>query len=457
MMTERQGYQIKMHCVTIEDLVPDDHLLRKVEGIVKWDFIYETVRELYSGTVGRPSIDPVMLVKYLLVVFLYGIESERRIEQEIEVNMAYRWFLGLDIGERVPDHSTISQNRKRRFNGTGLFRQIFEEIVRQCMEAGLVDGKVILTDSTHVKANGSRRRNITVEVESETTDYMRRLDAAEAEERQRLEQAGKIKPQRKSRASKEPIRREKTICATDPDAGMLNRPGKPKGPHYLSHQSIDPAHGIIVDAAVTPGSANDSTPYLERMEYIRSHFGLPVQTAGADSAYGTTLIFKALEDMNIQLYTPGTPGGTTYQVEFKRDDFLYDEAADQFICPQGKQLPLRSLERTEHNICRVYRAERADCQVCHLYSRCVANSHYSRSVRVNIFEAAAKRQQSGGSQSERGHILKLRQIWCEGTFAAQKARHNLRQLFRRGIEAAEDHCLLSATAFNIKRMVRCLG
>lgn len=457
MMTEQQGYQLKMHNVTIEDLVPKSHLLRKIERIVKWDFIYETVRELYSGTTGRPSIDPVVLVKYLLVGFLYGIESERRIEQEIDVNMAYRWFLGLDIGDRVPDHSTISQNRKRRFHGAGVFRQIFEEIVRQCMEEGLVEGKVILTDSTHVKANASRRRNIRVEVQAETTDYMRRLDAAEAEERQRLERTGKIKPQRRSRASKEPVRREKTVCSTDPDAGMLSRPGKPSGPHYLSHQSIDPSHGIIVDAAVTSGSANDSTPYLERIEYIRSHLGLPVRIAGADSAYGATLIFKTLEDMDIQLYTPGTTGGTTYQVELKREDFLYDEEADQFICPRGKRLVLRSLERTEHNICRVYRAERADCQTCPLYSQCVTSSQYSRTVRVNIFEAAAKRQQSGGSQSERRHILNLRQIWCEGAFAAQKARHNLKCLFRRGLEAAEDHCLLSATAFNIKRMVRCLG
>ena len=110
MLTERQGYQIQMHSVTIEDLVPEGHLLRKVERLVKWGFIYEAVRGLYSDTVGRPSIDPVMLVKYLLVGFLYGIESKRRIEQEIEVNMAYRWFLGLDIRERVPDHSTISQN-----------------------------------------------------------------------------------------------------------------------------------------------------------------------------------------------------------------------------------------------------------------------------------------------------------------------------------------------------------
>ena len=144
-------------------------------------------------------------------------------------------------------------------------------------------------------------------------------------------------------SSQIPLVGEKIICATDPDAGMLSRPGKPNGPHYLSHQSIDPSHGIIVDTAVTSGSTNDSAPYLERIEYMRSHLGLPVKTAGADSAYGTTLSFKTLEDMGIQIYTPGTSGGTTYQVELKREDFLYDEESDQFICPQGKRLALRSL------------------------------------------------------------------------------------------------------------------
>lgn len=457
MMTEQVCQQLKLHSVTIEDMVPAGHFLRKVEAVVDFRFIYGKVQDLYCLNNGRPSIDPVMLVKYLLIGFLYGIDSERRIEQEIEVNMAYRWFLGLDIGERVPDHSTISQNRRRRFSGHELFREIFEEIVRRCMESGLVKREVILTDSTHVKANASRQKNIKVQAEQETTDYMKRLDTAESEERQRLEKAGKIKPQRKARASKDPVIREKTICATDPDAGMLSRPGKPSGPHYLSHQSIDPSHGIIVDTVVTSGSANDSTPYLERIEYMRCHLGLPIQITGADSAYGTTLIFKTLEDMGIQIYTPGTSGGTTYQVELKRKDFLYDAEADQFICPQGKRLSLRSLERTEHNVCRLYRAERADCRICPLYGQCAAGSHYSRTVRVNIFEAAAKRQKSGGSPSERRHVLVLRQIWCEGAFAAQKARHNLRRLFRRGLEAAEDHCLLSATAFNIKRMVRCLG
>jgi len=457
MMTEQRGCQLKLHSVTIEDLVPANHLLRKVEQVVDFDFIYDAVRDLYSENNGRPSVDPVVLVKYLLVGFLYGIESERRIEQEIQVNMAYRWFLGLDIGERVPDHSTISQNRRRRFQGSGLIRRIFEQVVGQCAEKGLVDGKVILTDSTHVKANASAKSSIKIMVEQETTDYMRRLDEYEAKERQHLEESGAIKPQRKARGKKVPVMKEKTVSITDPEAGMLHRPGKPQGAHYLSHQSIDAAHGIIVDVAATPGNVNDSEPYLSRIEYMSTNMGFNIQTLGADSAYGTTLNFQALENMGIQLYTPGTSGGTTYQVELKRENFSYDQEQDCFICPQGKQLPLRSLERGNHNICRLYRADRADCQNCSLFSRCVAESNYSRSVRVNIFEAASERQQSGGSKSERKHILKLRQIWCEGTFAAQKARHNLRRLFRRGLEAAEDHCLLSATALNLKRMVQCLS
>ena len=134
MLTERAGVQIKMHYITIEDLVPEVHFLRKLENTVDFSFIYDEVRDLYCSNNGRPGIDPVVLVKYLLVGYLYGIESERRIEQEIQVNMAYRWFLGLDLDDRVPDHSTISQNRRRRFQGDNLYRRLFEQILRQCME-----------------------------------------------------------------------------------------------------------------------------------------------------------------------------------------------------------------------------------------------------------------------------------------------------------------------------------
>ena len=165
-------------------------------------------------------------------------------EQEIEVNMAYRWFLGLDFDERVPDHSTISQNRRRRFGGENLFRRLFEHILHLCMEKRLVEGKLILTDSTHVKANASFKANVKVLAEHETTDYMERLDIYEAQERKRLEDSGAIKPQHTGRMKKERKQTEKTVSTTDPEAGMLRRPGKPEGMHYLSHQSVDAAHGI---------------------------------------------------------------------------------------------------------------------------------------------------------------------------------------------------------------------
>ena len=155
MMTKRENQQIEMHLITIEDLVPTDHLLRKVNDIIDFSFIYDEVESMYCSNNGRPSIDPVVLIKFLLIGFLYGINSERRISEEIQVNMAYRWFLGLDILDKAPDHSTISQNRRRRFNGSGLFRSIFQKIVTICIEKGLADGKLVFTDSTHIKANAS--------------------------------------------------------------------------------------------------------------------------------------------------------------------------------------------------------------------------------------------------------------------------------------------------------------
>ena len=457
MMTRTENTQLKFHMLTIEELVPEHHFLRKLDNLVDFRFIYDEVQELYCLNNGRPGIDPVVLVKYLLIGYLYGIESERRIEQEIQVNMAYRWFLGLDFYDRVPDHSTISQNRRRRFDGKNLFRRLFERILILCMEKGLVDGTMILTDATHVKAYASAKANVKVLVEKEATDYMERLDRYEGLERERLEAAGAIKPKRTGRVKRERTKVTKTLNTTDPDAGLLCRRGKPEGMHYLSHQSVDGAHGIVVDVKVTPGNVNDSEPYLGRIEYMREHLGLPIQTVGADGAYGTSLIYQTMEDMGIQLHTPKATGGVTYKVEFRREDFQYDGEKDCFLCPSGKKLTLRSLEREHYNVCRTYRADRKDCRVCPMLHRCVSDSHRSRSVRVNIFEEAVKKQRKMDGTPTHKHILDLRQIWCEGSFAAQKWMHNLRRLFRRGIEAAEEHCLLSATALNLKRMVRCLG
>ena len=161
--------------------------------------------------------------------------------------------------------------------------------------------------------------------------------------------------------------------------------------------------------------------------------------------------------MGIHLHTPGATGRVNYKVEFTREAFKYQKGIDCFICPAGKELTLRSLEREHYNICRTYRADRKDCRACKMLRQCVSSSHRNRTIRVNIFEEAVRRQRETDGTPIHKHILKLRQIWCESSFTAHKWMYNLKRLFRRGIEAAKDHCLLSATALNLKRMVKCLG
>ena len=147
--------QLKYHMITIEDLVPKDHLLRKVEAMLDLSFVYEETAHLYNRKYGRPAINPVILVKYLLLGYLYGIPSERQIEERCKDSNAFRWYLGIDLDERVPDHSTISQLRRQKPSFRKVFRRLFERVAQQCIDIGLASGRLVATDSTHVKASVS--------------------------------------------------------------------------------------------------------------------------------------------------------------------------------------------------------------------------------------------------------------------------------------------------------------
>ena len=457
MMTRTCNKQIRFHMLMIEDLVPENHFLRKLEQLIDFSFIYEETKEFYCHNNGRPSIDPVILVKYLLIGFLYGIESERRLEQEIQVNMAYRWFLGLDLDERVPDHSTISQNRRRRFSGKNLYRSLFVQVVRQCMDKGLVEGKLIVTDSTHIKANASRKSEQVIEVEYHASEYLVKLDDYEQAERSRLENAGKIPAKNPTRRHKEKSKIvSKRISRTDPEAGFYKRKGKPEGMHYLAHQSVDAINGIIVDAFATPGNVTDATPYIERIDWIGRELGLVIRETGADSGYDTGMVHQQMLERKIHFYTPLNHEKPQYKSSFTRSDFSYQPEQDIFLCPEGNGLSLKRLQRNEYGIYREYRAEKSDCQSCPLKGQCLTESFPNRRLQVNLFEEAVRQNHSRDRSTRHREVLRLRQIWCEGSFAAQKAHHNLKRLLRRGLEAAQEHCLLSATALNLKRMVKCL-
>jgi transposase len=452
MMKQNAGIQLGMFAPSLEEIVAPDHFLRRLDRAVNFDFIYDELAPYYCNNNGKYSTDPVVIVKSLLIGFLYGINSERRLEQELAYNAAYRWFLGLDFSERVPDHSTISQLRRRKFNDADLFKKLFSHILKLCADAGLINGKLLITDSTHVKANAAKKSQITVEIERETASYFERLDKYETEERKRL---GLPEITRKTPENKK-IKQVKST--TDSDSGLLTRPGKPKGFHYLSHQTLDAENGIIVDVEVTDGNTSDCAPYLEqldRTEKTLQELNIEIEAACADGAYDTALIHKKLDEKNIAFYTPKKPSSDLSKTEYKREDFIYNEEKDEFVCPCGNALSMRCLERSESGIFREYRAEIKTCKSCPNREKCLAPSQKSRKIQVNIFQNIVDKHHEKDGSAEYTSALRIRQIWCEGTITKQKAKHNLKRLFRRGLKAAADHCLLSACAINLKRLVKC--
>jgi transposase len=183
MIDERNTVQPKMEIVLIEDLVPQDHILRKIDKNIDFSFIRELTKDLYCHDNGRPAVDPIILFKILFIGYLFGIRSERQLIRDIEVNIAYRWFLGYSLTEKVPSHSTISMNRITRFKGTGIYQKIFDEIVLQAISHKLVDGKILYTDSTHLKANANKRKLVSQEVEVSVKSYTEALDKAIDEDR----------------------------------------------------------------------------------------------------------------------------------------------------------------------------------------------------------------------------------------------------------------------------------
>lgn len=448
--------QLKLHMITIEELVPRKHFLRKLDAALDLSFVREETAHLYSKKFGRPAIDPVILVKYLLVGCLYGIPSERQIEQRIQTDMALRWYLGLDLFDRVPDHSTISQLRRRKPSFRKIFRRLFEEVVGQCVEKGLVSGRVIGVDSTHVKANASRASEELIELVEGPGVYWERLDVFEEEGLKTLQKTtGKRRKKRTKQVKKERRQTKKRVSRTDPEAGYMNRPGKPKGLYYLSHQAVDCEHGIVVGVAATSGDVNDSVPFLDLIEDVQKTVN--IQAVTADAAYDFPLAHRVLHDQNISFFVRPQKKFDRSTAEFTRERFAFDETKNEYLCPQNKPLKLATLARTASGLSWQYAADKQDCGACPAREKCLSpnDRRGARKIERSYFTPERQANPSGLETPEYRAALKLRQIWCEGSFAAQKRSHNLTGVLRRGLETAEDHCLLSATALNLKRMIKC--
>ena len=447
MLKKAEPRQAGWEYVTIESLVPGDHLLRKIDRFIDFDFIRDRVSHLYCADNGRPALDPTLLFKALFIGYLFGIRSERALMREVEVNVAYRWFLGLGLTDKVPDASTISQNRRRRFCGSGVHQELFDEIVFQALKAGLVEGHVIYTDSTLLKASANREKFDLALLEKERAAYWEELDRAIAEDRQAH---GKTPLERSPRETE---KKESRVSRTDPDSGYIAREDKPRGFYYLDHRSVDGRHAIITDTHVTAATVHDSAPYLERLDRQRERFGLDVCAVGLDAGYATTPIARGLEERNILGVTPYVAPSTRKEF-FRRKEFDYDREQDAYRCPNGKVL---AYARTDRDGYRHYKSKIRDCAGCPLRANCIPASCKIKSVTRHVWQDSRERMDSHRLTPWGKDLYKRRKETVERSFADAKQLHGHRYARLRGIQKVGEQCLMAAACQNMKKIALMLA
>jgi hypothetical protein len=242
---------------------------------------------------------------------------------------------------------------------------------------------------------------------------------------------------------------------TDPDAGYMNRPGKPVGFHYLSHTSLDAQKGIITDVHVTAGNVNDHIPFVERVKVIKSKLGLPIQAIGADKGYDYSEVHQGLEQEEVKGYI--APTELSEAGAIIETDFIYDKETDTFTCPGGKLLHWSHIRLKETQIGKIYAAKTKDCRDCSRRANCFSPKQKCRKLLITLFHESSRRNRNRVTTEDYVRIQRLRRIWCEGTFGILKTQHNMAMTYKRGLVNIQEQCLLSASALNIKRMVKALA
>ena len=447
MLKEPGPKQHQLEMVTLEELVPADHLLRSIDRHIDFGFIRDVTAPLYCDNNGRPAIDPVLLFKMLFIGYLFGIRSERQLAREVQVNVAYRWFLGLSLTDKVPDASTFSQNRRRRFEGTGIEQVIFDEIVEQALRHGLIGGEALYTDSTHLKANANKRRHTTHDVAVAPMAYLEELNAAIDEDRASHDKA----PFKKSASA--PKTKPTKVSDTDPDAGYMVRDQKPEGFFYLDHRTVDGRYGLITDTYVTPGNINDARPYLDRLDRQCERFGLAPAVVGLDAGYNTAAICHGLVDRQINgvvgYKRPHSPKG-----RLKRRQFSYDAETDSYRCPEGQVLAYATTNRVGY---REYKSTPSLCAQCPRLSECTQSRNHQKVMIRHVWEDDREAINANRLTPWGRRVYQRRQETVERSFADAKELHGHRYARFRGLSRVQGQSLLAAACQNMKRIARLLA
>jgi transposase len=432
------------YAFNLDEIVPQDHLLRDIDRVLDLSNLREHLAPYYSHT-GRPSVDPELMIRMLLIGYCCGIRSERQLCYEMTMNLAYRWFCHLSITDKVPDHSTFSKNRHGRFREAEAFRFVFEQVLTRCMDEGLIGGEGFAVDASVVKADASKQKH------HDDDDDWGSGSRAINEYLDSLTEDGSS------------IQKPKKISQTDPQARWTCAPGGPAYYAYSTNYLVDTKIGIIADVEATPALRTPevwSTKTL--IERVEDRFGLKTKKLIGDTAYGTAEFLNwMVNEAEIEPHVPVWDRGDEREDRFGRSDFIFDEENDVYTCPNGNELRRfwRNFDKPRTGITKAneikYTSRKADCAACPMKEQCCPNTEI-RKVTRSIYEPARDVARAVRTTPAYRDSRRQRKK-VEMLFAHMKRILKVDRLRLRGLSGARDEFLLTATAQNLRRMARCLG
>jgi transposase len=426
----------------LDEAVPDDHLVRKIDAVLDLSWVHAELAPRYP-TLGRPSVDPVLMIRMLIIGYVFGLRSERLLCREVQVNFAYRWFCKLGIEHKIPDHSAFSRARNERFRDSDIFRHVFERVVEACIAADLVGGEGFAVDASLIQADANKQRSIPGSEWQKTCDpetasrvvkeYLATLDDAA------FGAASDVTP--------------KFVSPSDPAAQWT---GAMRGPAFFAYADnylIDVKFGVIMDAkasrAIRPAEVGASQTMIERTE---QRFGLKPKWLAGDTAYGSGKNLNWLVNgKDIAPHIPVIDKSKREDGTFSREDFRFDKERNVYVCPANKTLTTTGTVLKDEETLR-YLATTSDCRACPLKLRCCPKEPFRRIPR-SIYEAArdvaralAKTKAFEQSRRERKRVEML--------FAHLKRILKLSRLRLRGPHGAQDEFTLAAIAQNLRRLAK---
>jgi transposase len=442
MMGRLEAQENLFYRFRIEDHVPKEHVLRKIDWLLDFDAIRHELADLYSHT-GRPSVDPELMLRILLVGYLYGIRSERRLVEEVHLNLAYRWFCKLGLEGHVPDRSTFSKNRHGRFADGDVMRRLFESVVEKCVAFGFVGGTDAAVDGSTIEADANRDRKGAPHEVEKIWSRKEQVQRPVAEFLERL--AEDDLPAQPGPKHKPP----KYISETDPDAAWSLKDG-PGRFSYETNYLIDTDHGIIIDVEGTPARLSQEIVATKTMleRSAKRHDFQPDRIA-ADGSYGTGPFLAWLLKREVTPHIPVLDRKHQTKGKYNLSHFQYDVERDSYTCLEGHEMPLRRIKDDAR--VKAYHASKETCGACPILKACTDAPF--RTVTRHMDEEARQTVRDLRHTSAY-EVSRRRRKKVEMLFAHLKRNLGLRRLRLRGLKGANEEFLLAATAQNLKRMAR---